>query len=95
MINVNNITDLSLQRFTGGYFKSVQYFTNDEPRVFGGIISRIHYRNGYLKVIHFCSGIETEIILSDYEFLEMPMMGIIFRSADRGHDLVLMDTSIN
>lgn len=95
-MSVNDITDGFLQRFTGGYFRSVQYFTNDEPVVFGGIIDRIHFKKGRIKVIHFCSGRETEIFVSSYEFLDLPKGNrIIFRSVDQGRDLILMDTSIN
>ncbi|MFA6999697.1 MAG: hypothetical protein WC241_01120 [Candidatus Paceibacterota bacterium] len=91
----DKITDLSLQRFTGGYFKFVQYFANDEPIIFGGIINRVHFQNGNLKIIHFCSGSEIEINISSYEFLDLPKTGIRFLSADYGHDLILIDTSVN
>lgn len=95
-MSVNDITDGFLQKFTGGYFRSIQYFKNDKPVVFGGIINRIRLENGHIKVVHFCSGLETDIYVSSYEFLDLPKGNrIIFRSADRGQDLILMDTSVN
>lgn len=92
----NDVTDLSLQRFIGGYFKSIQYFQNDKPVIFGGIIDKIHFDNGHIKIIHLSSGEEIEMIILSCEFIDLPKMNkIVFRSVDQAHDLILMDTSVN